>query len=614
MGVSGLNQFHKDKNITASTSSPPPSEGSLTDSTVLVETVGEDTVVTPVSDSQENASVGTHTPSKVTPSVVINAAVLSPGSLLGGTSAVKMTTMLRPGFPAASPVVSSPAVGIDEPLIMLTPRQLSQLGVKINMVPVGGDTKVQLSSPSGVDTLVSVASGGRRTPVLSSGPKIVEDRSMESGGDSLLSVALTGVTLSMSATTTKCSSSQPSPSPTADPSVTRLSKADSIPMGVNWMTGDTVNASHCVNVDMTDADVTGVGTHCHDDTVAANAVEQSVAASASLPVNSAVTVTTVDTVEKLVNTMTKPVDSSGNSDKSGISADVVVSSKIVPCILAALTGSQNKTPQKMLGTPPQEKTSPCKCSLLYNSPSRKLTVFHRLQKPPEKTPPKAKKTISILPHPAPTLSMPDFSTGSPFYQSPSKQITFVQPPGGLSGFASTDTAVNRNLAFSLRSPSKNGSLAVNRRAVYISPIKKAAAKITARLKKVRKLRKLERILPKTVEASTVSTTDLGSPIVDTESCKVAGSRVGAVSDASLVRFSLDGLRENTGGDSKVIPLRPPTEAVTLREDAGGVESESDGESVKGVASRPESATEYEDDDNDDEDHLAQLMAASTTIR
>ena len=228
--------------------------------------------------------------------------------------------------------------------------------------------------------------------------------------------------------------------------------------------------------------------------------------------------------------------------------------------------------------------------------------------------------------------------------------------------------MNRNLGFSLRSPGKN---AANRRGhtVFISPLKKAAAKITARLKKVRPLRKLDRILPKSVSTSIIAAAFFGSD--GTESCDM--------SDVNTSVGSLDYLRGNNnnnsnylysaispelkfcsealvttlaclyntmlkkynvkshikyhsgkvkhtiyvnnkklyiifiGNDEEVLRRRD-VDHVTTREDVIGGESESDGEGVKGATGPPESATEYEDEDNDDEDHLAQLMEASTTIR
>ena len=565
----------------------------------------------PVSDCQEDIVTGMQTPCKVKPGVVINAAVLSPGSLLGGAT-VKMATVLRPGFRATSPVDSSPGVDIDEPLIMLTARQLSQLGVKINMMSAGGDTTVQLSSPSGKGTLASIGGTVTRNTLLSS-TDMQQDRVADGECTILSSVSLSSVTLSTSATTIRCSSVVSS-SKNSDTCVTR--RSDSVPSNVDYTPGDIVGVNHGQDVDMTDAanvatvntchdvtipaDVGSVDTPCHDDTGTAGDMELIFTPGVSVHVNSPVTVTTSDTV-----TMTNIIVDATTPNKpvKCVITDGAVSPAVVPRVVAALTDSQNRTLKKIPSTPSPEKTSPSKRSLFYNSPSRKATVFHRLHKPQD-DPPKARRTIDILPHPP--LPTPDFSVGSPFYQSPSKQITFVQPAGGSSGFAGVDVSVSRNLAFSLRSPSKTGIPGGRRgHAIYVSPVKKAAAKITARLKKVRKIRKLERILPKPAEPAIIS-----APVVETEQCNthVGVSDVGS-SDASMARFELD-----TPGEKADSPRRPPMEPVTPREEVVAMESESDGESVKGAASRPESATEFDDDDNDDEDHLAQLMAASTTIR
>ena len=623
IGVSGLNRFRtskdkKDKKVASSPSSPVlPPVSAAPQTTTSATNLCRDTVTPPVSDCQENTLTGMQTPCKVKPSVVINAAVLSPGSLLGG-AAVKMATVLRPGFRATSPADSSPAVDIDEPLIMLTARQLSQLGVKINMMSAGGDTTVQLSSPSGKGTLTSIGGNVTRNTLLSSTE--MQDRVADSECKMLSSVSLSSVTLSTSATTIRCSSVVSS-SENSDTCV--KCHSDSIPSNVDYMPGDIIGVTHGEDVDMTDAadvttvntchdvtitaDVGSVDTPCHDDTATTGDIELSFTPGVSVHVNSPVTVTTSDTV---IGAMTNVIveASTPNKPVKCVITDGVVSPAIVPRVVAALTDGQNRTPKKIPSTPSPEKTSPSKRSLFYNSPSRKATVFHRLHKPQD-DPPKARRTIDILPHPP--LPVPDFSVGSPFYQSPSKQITFVQPAGGSSGFAGVDVSVSRNLAFSLRSPSKTG-IAGGRRghAIYVSPVKKAAAKITARLKKVRKIRKLERILPKPAEPAVVLAPVLTPHVVETEQCNthVGVSDVGS-SDTSMARFGLDAPREKA--DS---PRRSAMEPVTPREEVVAMESESDGESVKGAASRPESATEFDDDDNDDEDHLAQLMAASTTIR
>ena len=609
IGVSGLNRFRtskakKQKKVVSSPSSPVLPPVSAVPPTTISETnLCRDTVTPPVSDCQENTVTGMQTPCKVKPGVVINAAVLSPGSLLGGAT-VKMATVLRPGFRANSPVDGSPGVDIDEPLIMLTARQLSQLGVKINMMSAGGDTTVQLSSPSGKGTLASIGGNVTRNTLLSSA------KMQDSECKMLPSVSLSSVTLSTSATTIRCSSVVSS-SENSDTCVTRHN--DSVPSNVDYTPGDIVGLTHGQDVDMTDvADVTtvntchdvtipaDVGTPCHDDTATAGDMELSFSPGVSVHVNSPVTVTTSDTV-----TMTNIIVDATTPNKpvKCVITDGAVSPAVVPRVIAALTDSQNRTPKKIPSTPSPEKASPSKRSLFYNSPSRKATVFHRLHKPQD-DPPKARRTIDIMPHPP--LPTPDFSVGSPFYQSPSKQITFVQPAGGSSVFAGVDVSVSRNLAFSLRSPSKTG-IAAGRRGhtIYVSPVKKAAAKITARLKKVRKIRKLERILPKPAEPVLAPVL---TPQVEMEQCNTRVGDVGS-SDASMARFGLD-----TPGEQADSPRRPPMEPVTPREEVVAMESESDGESVKGAPSRPESATEFDDDDNDDEDHLAQLMAASTTIR
>ena len=500
----------------------------------------KDGVVQPVSGCEENDTAGSPE------NIVINAAVLSPG----GSAAVKMATMSKPGFRSASPVVSGDAVGIDEPLIMLTARQLSQLGVKIN-----------ISSPSVADIQVPAGSSDvQNTVLLSSGPNTVKDDvASESEVPSIVARSNVTESTSVPATVHQQTATQ------TDGEVDQVS--DVAPSLVEHIGND-----DGVNADTLDA-------LCHDDADTACTVDQGVAGIDTIPVDSTIVHTTTNvttgdtvTVDAVSESMDLPV-------ASFASTDVVTCSEIAPH--ATTAGGENKTPQK---TPPQKHTPPSK-TFLSSSPSRKSTVFHRLHKPHLDTS-KAKKAISILPHPVSATSTADFSAGSPFYQSPSKQITFLQP---------SEVSVNRNLGFSLRSPSKNH--ASNRRghAVFISPLKKAAAKITARLKKVRPLRKLDRILPKSVSSSIIAAAFFGSS--DSESC-----------DVSDVNTSV-GIP-----DCEEVRRRPDVDHVTLRDDVIGGESESDGEGVRGAPGRPESATEYEDEDNDDEDHLAQLMEASTTIR
>ena len=519
-----------------------PAKGSLTSlssrGTAVEKALVKDGVVHPVSDCEENDATGSE-------NVVINAAVLSPG----GSAAVKVATMSKPGFLSASPVVSGEAVGIDEPLIMLTARQLSKLGVKINL-------------PSMVDTQVSVGSSDvQNTVVLSSGQNTVKDDSVanESETPSIMELNSTEPTL------VPVTVQQQSPTQ----SDVDVDQVPDVATSIGEDTCDDVG----VNAVIVDA-------LCHDDIDTACAVDQGVTGIETLPVDNIVvdTTTNVTTEDSVtVDTISEPMDLPSSSCVSLTSADDVVCPEIVPQVTNA--DVENKTPQK---TPPQKQTPPSK-KFLSSSPSRKSTVFHRLQKPYLDTP-KAKKAISILPHP---MSTADFSAGSPFYQSPSKQITFLQP--------SEVSVVNRNLGFSLRSPGKN---AANRRGhtVFISPLKKAAAKITARLKKVRPLRKLDRILPKSVSTSIIAAAFFGSD----------DSKHSNLSDVNTSVGGIDCLRSN---DEEV-----RRDHVTMREDVIGGESESDGEGVKGVAGPPESATEYEDEDNDDEDHLAQLMEASTTIR
>ena len=527
----------------------------------------KDGVIQPVSDCEENDAAGS--PEKV----VINAAVLSPG----GSAAVKVATMSKPGFLSASPVISGEAVGIDEPLIMLTARQLSKLGVKINL-------------PSMVDTQVSVGSSDvQNTVVLSSGQNTVKDDSVanESETPSIMELNSTEPT-SVPVTVQQQSPTQ------SDVDIDQVPDV-ATSLGENTCEDVPVNA---VTVDAL----------CHDDIDTACTVDQAVTCIETLPVDNTVVDTTTNVTSEdiiTVDTISESIDLPGSSCVSFTSADIICSdivttvgsscisstptdvvtcSDVVPHVTTA--DVEDKTLQKTLDTPqktpPQKQTPPSK-KFLSSSPSRKSTVFHRLQKPHPDTP-KAKKAISILPHP---MSTADFSAGSPFYQSPSKQITFLQPSEVLS--------VNRNLGFSLRSPGKN---AANRRGhtVFISPLKKAAAKITARLKKVRPLRKLDRILPKSVSTSIIAAAFFGSD--GNESC-----------DMSEVNTSIGSMDFLRGNDEEV-----RRDHVTMREDVIGGESESDGEGVKGAPGPPESATEYEDEDNDDEDHLAQLMEASTTIR